>query len=213
MLRAASASSRRLDADPAAPDDLFLYAWLAAVVLFAWWFPPFQAGRHYFCALPPLAFLAFRQVSQRRWAISLVPTVIVGLIAATADMELANCYRAVARGVMAKKPPAAKHVWFVGHWGWEYYAERAGMERLPRAPELIEAGDLWVTPRHVFKELSVPETVRARFEPLDEVTAPRRLPFYAFRHGRGVYGLMSQDVPYGFTTDPVLDEFEIRRAR
>src|SRR5262249_57413658 len=36
-----------------------------------------------------------------------------------------------------------RNVWFTGHWGFQYYAERAGMKPLIADESLLRAGD-WV---------------------------------------------------------------------
>jgi hypothetical protein len=38
------------------------------------------------------------------------------------------------------------HVWYVGHWGFQYYAERRGMEPLDSAASQLHPGDWLVVP-------------------------------------------------------------------
>ena len=56
-----------------------------------------------------------------------VATAGLGLALGVSDWVFADVYRQEAGRIMAKLVPD-RAVWFVGHWGWQYYAERAGFE-------------------------------------------------------------------------------------
>jgi hypothetical protein len=43
-------------------------------------------------------------------------------------------------------------VWFVGHWGFQFYAERAGMEAISPTESHLEAGDWLVFPYEVTRQ-------------------------------------------------------------
>ncbi|MFM7200950.1 MAG: hypothetical protein ACKO6N_09190 [Myxococcota bacterium] len=70
---------------------------------------------------------------------------LVSLALASADQQLANAYRA---GV-ERLPPLEGTRYFVGHWGMQYYLERAGALPLSeREPPLLKPGDQLVSAGH-----------------------------------------------------------------
>ncbi len=200
-------AARALDARTR--DGLFLAGWIAALLAFTWTFPPFQAVRHYYLALPPLVLLAAAGASRRRHAVALAVTVAVGLAVAAADMELANGYRTAAAQIATRHPGA--RVWYNGHWGWGLYATRAGFRFIHGRAE-VAAGDLLVLPRGVHQE-PIDADVLARFRPLATHTVPRRLPIRTFMDRMGLYWQDARDVPYAATSRPELDTFDVLIAR
>jgi hypothetical protein len=43
-------------------------------------------------------------------------------------------------------------IWFVGHWGFQFYAERAGMEPLSPTQSVLKKGDYLVYPQWITKQ-------------------------------------------------------------
>lgn len=64
------------------------------------------------------------------------------LLLAKADYDLANTGRAAAAKLCAKYPPARQTIWFQGHWGFQYYMEKAGKKALDRSVSVPMPGDL-----------------------------------------------------------------------
>jgi 4-amino-4-deoxy-L-arabinose transferase-like glycosyltransferase len=196
-------------ADRELRDTAFLVAWCMAQLVFTWWFPPFQAVRHYLLALAPLVLLASAGASRWACAVSLVVTAALGLTVAAADMEAANAYRSATVLKSLAKP--GQTAWYVGYWGWSVYAERDGMRRLSRRSEDIKAGDVLVVPRGVWHDVISPE-VGQRFRPLRAFVIPRRIPVRTFLDQEGFYGQGPTDVPYATTWEP-LDIIDIYVAQ
>jgi hypothetical protein len=187
-------------ADRELRDTAFLVAWCTAHLAFTWWFPPFQAARHYVLALAPLVLLAARGAS--RWAgiAALAVTATLGLTVAAADTEVADAYRSAT--VLRALAQPGRTAWYLGYWGWSVYAERDGMRRLPERPEGIQRGDVLVVPRGVWHEI-VPREVGARFRLLQTFIVPRRLPVRTLLDQEGFYGQGPTDVPYAASWDPL----------
>src|SRR5262245_9328989 len=47
---------------------------------------------------------------------------------------------------VTRERPETSTVWFVGHWGFQHYCERAGMQPLVPGETLVRAGDFVVIP-------------------------------------------------------------------
>src|SRR5207253_3104362 len=50
------------------------------------------------------------------------------------------------QAVAAAVPPAGSTVWFIGHWSFQYYAERAGMRPVVPDESRLRAGDWLIGP-------------------------------------------------------------------
>ena len=123
--------------------------WLVGTLGFTVAFSPFMAVRHILPAVPPILLLlghSFGRLASRRWAtVALAVTASLGGALAVSDYEYADVYRQCAPEV-ASSLPAGSNVWFTGHWGWQWYAERAGMRQYDRLRPGIAKGDYFVAP-------------------------------------------------------------------
>jgi hypothetical protein len=71
-----------------------------------------------------------------------------------ADAAFAETGRTAARALIAPQVKAGRTVWFVGHWGFQWYAEGAGGRFFPIKPPLPQPGDIVVA-----SEMSEPHVV------------------------------------------------------
>ena len=140
--------------DGRSDDEFLLWLWVIAVLVFGVFATPFLAIRHLLPAVPPLVWLVLRRLREtcegttRGIALGmLTPTValstICGFLVAKADYDWANWYRHLAIDVASRTVAAGhtegKTVWYTGHWGWAYYAERVGMK--PYLPGHTQMGE------------------------------------------------------------------------
>lgn len=219
-------------------DSLFLLAWLCAPLLFGVVFVPFQAVRHLIPALLPLVLLAFRSMqrsqehaaapgSLERRAIGALLAVqaVLALMVAATDYEHADAYRRFATDVRERFAESPGESWYIGHWGWMFYGERAGMRPLyPDGPYPIP-GD------HVFQPVNYYNGALPRegsekwgrpplFQKLEEVSFAAHLPVRAMHpSGAGFYAMYSRrenslpSLPYRFTPLYPLEIFQIYTAK
>lgn len=139
-------------------------------VLFSWWHlalvafgllaVPFLAVRHVAIGIVPATLLLMRAVERDdggsgglgHWtnAFSAWLAVILGLALADADRRFANWYRAIAlnqgRVAVELGKRTGNSAWFFGHWGWVYYAQRAGMKLYDPRYCALKKGDLVIFP-------------------------------------------------------------------
>jgi hypothetical protein len=213
---------------------LFLTLWLAAPLLLSVVFVPFQAVRHLLPALAPLVILGVRAFGGLGGA---VPRVVlagalllqagVSLAVARADAEYAASYRDFAARVPAliaelAGPEAVEaRIWYLGHWGWMFYAERAGFAKLHSSGPYPRVGDYLVVPAYVDKGkvLERVPRVAAAMRQVEQVVYPGTIGIRTMHPtGAGFYAMFSRPrhgkpppVPYRLTRDVPLEIFDIHR--
>jgi hypothetical protein len=77
-------------------------------------------------------------------AVTAVAGVLLGIAILRADAAFAGLGRTAARALIAPRVAAGQNVWYVGHWGFQWYAERAGARFFPIQPPFPGEGDLVV---------------------------------------------------------------------
>lgn len=137
------------------PDSLFVIGWVLLEVAGYFALTPFPAGRRVIGLTLALGVLAARVASRTgriratlrppRWVLAFGVT--AGLLLAALDTFDAFPEKALAEHAAAavrEKDPTAT-VWYCGHWGFQYYCERAGMK--PYVPgSRLAPGDYIVFP-------------------------------------------------------------------
>jgi hypothetical protein len=84
-------------------------------------------------------------------------TLAFGLIVGVSDYLWAGTYREAAPRLMENYRPSSRGtVYFLGHWGWQYYAEAAGMVQYDLLRSRLIAGDIIVWPQGVDYPLPAP---------------------------------------------------------
>ncbi len=136
--------------------EAVLILWLAGGVQFLVTFPPFMATRHALLLAVPLFALACRgQVSRPGRGLAgaiLLPWALVGLFVTANDIAFARFYRdqapILAERARALAAPGAR-VFTRGHWGWQWYAARAGMITYDSRTSVVSPGDILVDPQGI----------------------------------------------------------------
>lgn len=169
----------------------FPILWTAWVFLAIGIGAPFAAARHLLPALPPLALLWGTVGNMSKWrgialGVILLAQTVFGVYAGWCDMQIAEVYRRSATELAKRHGVQA----FVGHWGWMYYAQRAGLRqvsanRLPEAGTLIAVptvgGDA-VVPASLVPSLSYQDSIELAV-PAHLATLPPKAGFYASLRG------------------------------
>jgi hypothetical protein len=89
-------------------------------------------------------------------AASLAAGVALGVGILRADAAFAGLGRQAAATLIAPAVTAGHRVWYAGHWGFQWYAERAGARFFPIRPPFPRIGDLvvssWNSEPHIVPE-------------------------------------------------------------
>jgi hypothetical protein len=111
-------------------EALLLAGWIGAGAAFIVLFTPFMAVRHVLLVVPALLLALVRLLPPRAprgfARAACVASAVLGLALAISDRAAAASYRAQAFSLAARLGAGAR-VFYLGDWGFSWYAERAGM--------------------------------------------------------------------------------------
>jgi hypothetical protein len=173
---------------------------------------PFIAVRHAMLALPAVTLLVLRraEIPDRRAIAVAVVTVALGLGVGVADRAQAAVYREAGQRYRERSATSGR-AWFVGHWGWQWYAERAGLSAYDPGVSVLTEGDILVRPANVDGQPIDPRD-EACLVPSDEVVVPAGAIAIArtITSRQGYYAVW-QGLPYGPSDEP-LERFTTYRV-
>ena len=170
--------------------DGLLIAWLLIELFLYFAVAPFPAARRVIGFVVVGAILAARHVPRTiddlrtTWAL-VIASSLVGCLFAGVDLQEARAHRQavlLAEASIRQDDPQPT-IWFVGHWGFQHYAERQGMQPVVPDSSRLAEGDWLLVPNPV-------HTQKIRLEPrefqsVSELTIPALLPLGT---GPGYYG-------------------------
>lgn len=137
-----------------------LLFWFLAAGAFIILFSPAIAVRHLILILPVVLLVMGRTVLQRvtqKWQrLGLVVNLLFGLLLGISDWAYADVYRAYAPRI-ATKLGQSSTIWYVGHWGWKWYAAKSGMQEYDYKLSHPQKGDFLVMPELVDKQMMAAE--------------------------------------------------------
>jgi hypothetical protein len=130
----------------------------------------------------------------------------LGVVILRADANFAGLGRTAAAQLVAPQVAAGKAVWFNGHWGFQWYAERAGARALTRTPPHPGWGDVVVSSLHAEDELMGAMPRRKRIGTLDDARRGGRL--MDRKAGAGFFSNGWGYLPWAWGRTPV-DRYEL----
>jgi 4-amino-4-deoxy-L-arabinose transferase-like glycosyltransferase len=132
----------------------FLIIWLAAEIAGYFAFTPFPASRRVLGLTLVLTVVAARIVAgtchgrrSRVW-LATIPGMALGVYFTTVDAVAARLEPMVAwraAQIIRERDPSPT-IWYVGHWGFQFEAERQGMKALAPGRSVLRRGDWLVLP-------------------------------------------------------------------
>ncbi len=138
----------------------------------------------------------------------------LGVAILRADATFANLGRRAAAELIAPNVAAGKRVWFVGHWGFQWYAENAGARPATLTPPYPSRGDLLVVSIASAVSLRVAEIIGNQFPNMTLVTRIEESRpggrLMNKRLGVGFYSNISGYWPW-LWSDSVVDQYTVWR--
>lgn len=226
-----------------APDRQGQFLALWVLLMFAslvpWYFP---AVKRILPLVPPLVLLFLRRLQAlesgadprpgiagfRRATVA--ATLGLALLVAWADTLQATAHRGAARRLAQDHRSTAGTTYSAGHWGFQYYMERAGLKTLDTAHDRLRPGDVVLIASQPWPQLKVPDLLdlvdqpsgttmptgdggtltviaaRSRW-PIRTVCRPANAHFYSYAHYPGMFVFL----PYAVSTKP-LEVFLVYRV-
>jgi 4-amino-4-deoxy-L-arabinose transferase-like glycosyltransferase len=159
----------------------FLAGWVALNLVYLWLWSWTIAARFVLPLMLPLAILLARALTRpggpSRRSAGLLAAAAGGALAVSvtvliADAEVGDFYRRAVPQLGAQAQRERRQAHFVGAWGFQHYAERAGLAKLDRDLPRVERGDIVLQPYYAANR-DIPGSVTARLEALASLPAPR----------------------------------------
>ena len=154
---------RREVALRAAP-TIYLFLWIGGASAFFVLFAPFIAARHVLLILPALTILLVARCpialtrESKIFGLALTGAVSAGLC--LSDWRFAAFYQQEAAS-LARTLPKAGTIWASGHWGWQWYAARAGIPQVDIRSSVLRPGDYLAVAQEVdHQDLETPVPLR-----------------------------------------------------
>jgi 4-amino-4-deoxy-L-arabinose transferase-like glycosyltransferase len=202
------------EATPAAGDGIdrpLLWVWILGVAAIVIPFGPFVAVRSFLPLQPPLALLLLsgRRLSRAWLAGAIGVTAVPGALLAVADHHWAASYPAAAQRLAAELGPSGRPILFLGHWGWQYYAERAGFHAWDARWRDAPAGAIVIVPLRADRQWLDPR-VGVRLRLRERITfGPAPLDLTTWNRSVGVrfYGGDYGEIPWGLSSQPAEEFF------
>jgi hypothetical protein len=154
-------------------DDRRLFLWVAFSAAFVVFFSPFVAARHALVALPAVLFLVVRHpdVSFAGLERSMVAiAAVLGIGLAVSDWRIAAVYRDYAPRLTAHLA-SAERIFFVGHWGWQFYGKQEGWRVYVPGETELRPGDVLIEPEGVAAQ-PIAEADRRRLVLRETIVVP-----------------------------------------
>jgi len=139
-------------------DALFLVGWLAGEVAACIVLTPFPAARRVIglsvvgMLLAARAERRMKRINPARCARGWVLALSIGAGLAVAGIDTLDAipekHCAERAAIATADRPAGSTVWYAGHWGFQYYCERAGMRPVVLSVSTLAPGDYLVLPVH-----------------------------------------------------------------
>jgi 4-amino-4-deoxy-L-arabinose transferase-like glycosyltransferase len=210
---AATDAWKRKDAD-----SLLLMLWVFGTFVFTGFLNWAINARSVVPLIPAVGILLARRVdtlrtSSVRWrpVMLVIPLAVAGAVSlwlTWADTELANSARTAATLIEQKTRNQPGTVWFLGHWGFQYYMESFGARPVVVNDPPHRAGDFLATAGNRLLLEVRPEFVTSR----DVIQIPMRLGITTVQDRLGAGFYSSDTGPLPFAIGPVQPErYELLR--
>lgn len=115
-------------------------------------FAPFNATRHVLLLIPFILLFGHKLFEKTRGIINTLvisASIILGILLGISDWLYADFYRAKAKEIKVSN----NKIWSLGHWGWQWYSKKAGMQIYSKENDLeIINGDTVVFPKNIGKQ-------------------------------------------------------------
>ena len=194
-----------------------LWTWVLSALAIVMPFAPFVAVRSFLPIHPPLALLLLSRRSAPRGPLvaAVGLSAVLGTVLAAADFRWAACYPDTVRRIAAEWGATGRPVLFLGHWGWQYYAERAGFQPWDARWRDPPAGAIVIVPLRADRQWMHPAAAR-RLQlrrRIDIPPGPLGLTTWNRDAGIRFYGGDYGELPWGFSSQPAEQFFVYETGR
>jgi len=136
---------------------LILVLWFLGSSVFFIAFSSFIAVRHFTVIIPVILLMLGYNVTQKtpkKWLHTAMGiSVFLGIVLGVSDWKYADVYRAQAKQIKDSiRTRSDNTIWFVGHWGLQWYAKKVGMKPYDLNTSELQQGDHFIVPLLIDKQ-------------------------------------------------------------
>jgi dolichyl-phosphate-mannose-protein mannosyltransferase len=189
------------------PDATILALWVLGTFFFAAFVNWSVNARSVLPLVPAAGILLARRLedpgnaprsrSQGKLVAALVASGLVSVWVAAADAEWADSEREAARLVKERLSSETAAVWFEGHWGFQYYAQKAGLRPFDLEKYTLSPGDVLIMPEGNIQTRTPPQKL-VRDQRLLEIDLHQPISTMRWRMGAGFYSSFFGPLPFAF---------------
>jgi hypothetical protein len=182
-------------------DTWAVVLWVLGLATFLALFSPMMATRHVLLLVPPLLLLIASALDAARLGekvLAVASTAALGLLLTLSDKSYADFYRENAPRIAEEmKARTEGTVWSLGHWGWQWYAEQAGMVTYARTRSDVAVGDILVVPQDHDVQLLAKGLTKEAIASWDEAPGPAT--FFCVEQFAGMYTSSYGKLPWSLS--------------
>jgi 4-amino-4-deoxy-L-arabinose transferase-like glycosyltransferase len=192
-------------------ESLLLVLWVLGTFVFAAFLNWTINGRSILPMAPAVAFLVARRLDTqfgpatgatlRPLTLALVPSFALAVLVAWADYRHAVSARQAAEHFANTERSPSSTLWFVGHWGFQFYMQQHGASPWDFERSQAERGDFLLVPSNNYPNLSEPPAASLRLVERYEVATP----WLALQNPAALAGFFASTwgpLPFGFYPVP-----------
>lgn len=169
--------------------------------LFIALFSPFNATRHVLLIIPFILLFQHTLFEKSRGLVNklvIVASIVLGVLLGISDWLYADFYRSNIKNINI----ANNKVWSLGHWGWQWYSKKAGMQFFSKVKELeVRKGHLVVFPKDISKQKLSPEI---KLDTIRFITdSPTFFTFFSGKDFASMYNSYFNKPPWTLSNIPI----------
>lgn len=149
----------------------------------------------------------------RQIALALTLAGAVSFWVARADSDWANSAREAAFVIHQQTSSETAHLWFEGHWGFQYYMQLSGARPMDFLNSKTQAGDLLVVPESIAASYPMPSPQFVASSGLLQVNLREPVFTMRWREGAGFYSSFYGPLPFVFAPATVDRYYLLRLAK
>lgn len=189
--------ARRRDAE-----SILLFVWVLGTFWFAGFVNWTVNGRSILPMVPAVAILMMRRIDARKAsggarALVAVPLVLLALLSlscAGADLTAATAARKAAHVLCSRYSAGGHGLWFVGHWGFQYYMQELGARPIDSQRTVLPIGAYVAIPRRNANIVQAPPSIAD--EEMLRIPVLNGISMMSDESGAGFYASTFGPLPY-----------------
>jgi hypothetical protein len=201
-------------------DSLFLGLWVIGTLIFAGFLNWSVNGRSVMPLIPATGMIVARRLDslhleptwiyQRKVALALALSGVISIWVTKADSDWANSARQASEIIEKQISNGTNPVWFMGHWGFQYYVQLWGARPMDFLRSDTGAGDVLIVPASNAVSYVLPSPQFVATSGVLSIDLQQPLSTMRWREGAGFYSSFFGFLPFAFGK-PATEQYYVLR--